>query len=57
MIQVAAKPVPNEVRATVQLYLDGKIRDWYSRSDGKCIILIVNAASIAEAKAVARQPG
>jgi len=59
MVQVVAKPgiqreqvrrlVQDEVRATVRLYLDGKIRDWYSRSDGKGIILIVNATSIAEA--------
>ena len=27
--------MPAEIRATVQLYLDGKIREWYSREDGK----------------------
>ena len=27
--------MPSEVRATVKLYLDGKIRQWYSRGDGK----------------------
>lgn len=27
--------MPAEIRATVKLYLDGKIRDFYSRSDGK----------------------
>jgi hypothetical protein len=27
--------MPAEIRATVKLYLDGKIREWYSRSDGK----------------------
>ena len=62
MVQVVAKPgiqreqvrklVHEEVRATVRLYLDGKIRDWYSRSDGTGIILIVNATSIAEAKTI-----
>jgi hypothetical protein len=62
MVQVMAKPavqreqvrkfVEEEVRATVRLYLDGKIRDWYSRSDGKGIILMVNATSIVEAKAI-----
>ena len=23
--------IPSEIRATVKLYFDGKIRDWYSR--------------------------
>ena len=27
--------IPEEIRATVKLYLDGKIRQWYSRGDGK----------------------
>ncbi|HVR23093.1 MAG TPA: hypothetical protein VMU26_07205, partial [Candidatus Polarisedimenticolia bacterium] len=26
--------IPAEIRATVKLYLDGKIREWYSRGDG-----------------------
>jgi len=30
--------MPAEVRATVKLYLDGKIRQWYSRGDGKGVI-------------------
>ena len=27
--------MPSEIRETVRLYLDGKIRQWYSRGDGK----------------------
>src|SRR5262245_4409181 len=27
--------LPDEVRATVKLYLDGKIQQWYSRGDGR----------------------
>lgn len=27
--------MPAEIRATVQLYLDGKIREWYAREDGR----------------------
>ena len=46
------KVMSEEIRATVRLYLDGKIRQWYSRSDGKGVILIVNATSIADAEAV-----
>jgi hypothetical protein len=46
------KVMPEEVRATVRLYLEGKIRQWYSRSDGKGVILIVDATSIADAQTV-----
>ena len=27
--------MPSEIRATVKLYFDGKIRQWYSRGDGR----------------------
>lgn len=26
--------MPDEIRQTVQLYLNGTVREWYSRSDG-----------------------
>ena len=42
--------IPAEVRATVQLYLDGKIRQWYSRGDGKGVIFLVDATSEDEAR-------
>src|ERR1700726_3706886 len=35
--------IPAEIRATVKLYLDGKIRQWYSRGDGKGVIFLVGA--------------
>jgi hypothetical protein len=35
--------IPAEIRATVKLYLDGKIRQWYSRGDGKGVIFLVDA--------------
>jgi hypothetical protein len=44
------KVMPDEVRATVKLYLDGKIQQWYSRSDGRGVVFILNCASAAEAK-------
>ena len=60
MVRVIPKPgvqreqilkiMPEEVRATVRLYLEGKIRQWYSRSDGKGVIVIVNATSAADAE-------
>ncbi len=44
--------MPQEARATVKLYLDGKIREWYSRGDGKGVIFLVDAKSVEEAKAI-----
>jgi len=44
--------IPKEIRATVQLYLDGKIRQWYSRGDGKGVIFLVDAKTEDEARAI-----
>ena len=44
--------IPAEIRATVQLYLDGKIQQWYSRGDGKGVIFLVNANTEDEARAI-----
>jgi hypothetical protein len=44
--------MPAEIRATVQLYLDGKIREWYSREDGRGGIFLLNARDAAEAKSI-----
>jgi hypothetical protein len=44
--------MPAEIRATVKLYLDGKIRQWYSRGDGKGVIFLVDAKTEDEARAV-----
>jgi hypothetical protein len=46
------KVMPEEVRDTVKLYLDGKIQQWYSRSDGRGVVFILNATSAADAKAL-----
>jgi hypothetical protein len=46
------KVMPAEIRATVKLYLDGKIRQWYSRSDGQGVILFIDAKTVDEAHAV-----
>ncbi|MBI3490577.1 MAG: hypothetical protein HY047_02080 [Acidobacteria bacterium] len=46
------KVMPNEVRDTVKLYLDGKIQQWYARSDGRGVVFILNCATVAEAKAL-----
>jgi hypothetical protein len=41
--------MPSEIRATVKLYLDGKIRQWYSRGDGRGVILFLDAKTVDEA--------
>jgi hypothetical protein len=44
--------IPDEIRATVKLYLDGKIREWYSRGDGKGVVFLVDAKTEDEARAI-----
>lgn len=51
-VQQILDVMPSEVRATVRLYLDGRIREWYSRGDGKGVIFLVEAKTEDEARAV-----
>jgi len=44
--------MPSEIRATVMLYFDGKIRQWYSRGDGRGVIFLVDAKTEDEARAI-----
>ena len=44
--------MPAEIRATVKLYLDGKIRQWYSKGDGRGVILLLDAKTVDEAHAI-----
>ena len=44
--------MPDEIRATVKLYLDGKIRQWYSKGDGKGVIILIDATTVDEAHAI-----
>jgi hypothetical protein len=44
--------MPAEIRQTVQLYLNGKIREWYSRDDGRGVIFLLDARDVAEAQAI-----
>ena len=46
------KVLPDEVRETVKLYLDGRIQQWYSRSDGRGVMFILNASDVAAAQAL-----
>jgi hypothetical protein len=44
--------MPAEIRATVKLYLEGTIRQWYSKGDGKGVIFLIDAKTVEEAHAV-----
>ena len=44
--------MPAEIRQTVQLYLKGQIREWYSRADGRGVVLLLDTRDVAEAHAI-----
>jgi hypothetical protein len=44
--------MPAEIRATVKLYLDGKIRQWYSKGDGRGVVVFVDVKTVDEAQAI-----
>jgi hypothetical protein len=44
--------MPAEIRETVQLYLNGKIREWYSRGDGRGAIFLLDSRDAAEAQTI-----
>jgi hypothetical protein len=44
--------MPAEIRQTVQLYLNGKIREWYSRGDGRGAVLLLDAKDVVEAQTI-----
>jgi hypothetical protein len=46
------KLAPEEVRTAVQLYLDGKIDRWYTRTDGNGAVLTLHCKTVDEAKEV-----
>lgn len=41
--------MPDEIRATVKLYLEGRIRQRYSKGDGKGVIFLIDAKTVDEA--------
>jgi hypothetical protein len=51
-IQQIVALMPAEIRATVKLYFDGKIRQWYSRGDGRGVVVLVDAKTEDEARAL-----
>ena len=46
------KIMPAELRATVGLYLEGKIRQWYSRADGRGVVFFLDAETVEQAHAI-----
>ena len=46
------KVMPAEIRATEKLYLDGRIRQWYSRGDGRGVVFFLDAKTVDEAHAI-----
>ena len=44
--------MPAEIWATVKLYLDGKIHQWYSRGDGRGVVLFLEVRTVDEAHAL-----
>jgi hypothetical protein len=44
--------MPAEIRETVQLYLNGKIREWYSRGDGRGAVFLLDTKDVAEAHTI-----
>jgi hypothetical protein len=51
-VEQIMKIMPAEIRATVPLYLDGKIQQWFTRGDGRGVIFILNCKDTAEARAL-----
>lgn len=51
-VEQIMKIMPAEIRATVPLYLEGKIQQWYTRGDGKGVIFLLNCKDVAEARAL-----
>jgi hypothetical protein len=49
-VEQVMKVMPAEIRATVPLYLDGKIQQWFTRGDGKGVIFLLNCKDVDEAR-------
>ena len=51
-VEQVMKIMPAEIRATVPLYLEGKIQQWFTRGDGKGVIFLLNCKDVEEARAL-----
>src|SRR5215469_14186120 len=50
--QQIMKVMPAEIRATVTLYLGGKIRQWYSKGDGRGVVFLLDVKTVDDAYAI-----
>lgn len=50
--QAISAVLPQEVRETVQLHLDGKIEQWNVRNDKLGVVFVLNMTNVDEAKAI-----
>jgi hypothetical protein len=46
--------MPNEVPATLKLYLDGKIEQFFYRQDAPGVIFLMNVESVEDRRGVSR---
>jgi hypothetical protein len=51
-VEQVMKIMPAEIRATVPLYLDGKIQQWFTRGNGEGVIFLLNCKDVEEARAL-----
>ena len=51
-VEQVMKIMPAEIHATVPLYLDGKIQQWFTRGDSKGVIFILNCKDVDESRAL-----
>ena len=51
-VEQVMKLMPAEIRATIPLYLEGKIQQWFTRGDGKGVIFLLNCKDVQEARAL-----
>lgn len=49
-VEQVMKIMPAEIRATVPLYLDGKIQQWFTRGDGRGVIFLLDCKDVVEAR-------
>jgi len=52
MTEAARKLLPEEVRDTVQLYLQGKIDQWYVQEDQSGVVFIINTSKVEDARRI-----
>jgi hypothetical protein len=48
-MQLVQRTLPTEVRETAQLYLEGKIDQWYSLQDQPGVVFLLNVRDVNEA--------